>query len=93
MDAHTIVIGVVIIVLLYLLYLYFFGDSASVLVGVHDASSPVEISAALLLQVRLKTLPTLSGYMLVTGMPAQKRLFSNELVELVSALKWHLMQI
>ena len=45
MDAHTIVIGVVIIVLLYLLYLYFFGDSASVLVGVHDASSPVEISA------------------------------------------------
>ena len=28
MDAHKIVIGVVIIVLLYLLYLYFFGDSA-----------------------------------------------------------------
>ena len=44
MDAHTIVIGVVIIILLYLLYLYFFGDSAAVLVGVHDASQPVQIS-------------------------------------------------
>ena len=35
MDAHKIVIGVVIIVLLYLLYLYFFGNSSAVLVGIH----------------------------------------------------------
>ena len=45
MDAHKIVIGVVIIVLLYLLYLYFFGNSSAVLVGIHDASQEVRISA------------------------------------------------
>ena len=43
MDAHKIVIGVVIIVLLYLLYLYFFGDGSAVLVGVHAASQQVAI--------------------------------------------------
>jgi hypothetical protein len=46
MDAHKIVIGVVIIVLLYLLYLYFFGDSAAVLVGVHESSQEVQISSS-----------------------------------------------
>jgi hypothetical protein len=45
MDAHKIVIGVVIIVLLYLLYLYFFGNGNSVLVGVHETSQEVKISA------------------------------------------------
>ena len=44
MNAHTIVIGVVIIVLLYLLYLYFFGDGSAVLVGIHDASQEIKIS-------------------------------------------------
>ena len=45
MNAHKIVIGVVIIVLLYLLYLYFFGNSSAVLVGIHDASQEVQISS------------------------------------------------
>ena len=45
MDAHKIVIGVVIIVLLYLLYLYFFGNSSAVLVGIHDTSQEVQISS------------------------------------------------
>jgi len=45
MDAHKIIIGVVIIVLLYLLYLYFFGNSAAVLVGVHDATTEVKIGS------------------------------------------------
>ena len=44
MNAHTIVIGVVIIVLLYLLYLYFFGNGSAVLVGIHDASQEIKIS-------------------------------------------------
>ena len=44
MNAHTIVIGVVNIVLLYLLYLYFFGDGSAVLVGIHDASQEIKIS-------------------------------------------------
>ena len=45
MNAHKIVIGVVIIVLLYLLYLYFFGNSSAVLVGIHDTSQEVQISS------------------------------------------------
>ncbi len=46
LNAHTIVIGVVIIILLYLLYMYFFGDGSAVLVGQHNASQPVQISPA-----------------------------------------------
>lgn len=38
MDAHKIILGVVIVILIYLLYLYFFGDSGAVLEGMHDAS-------------------------------------------------------
>ena len=45
MDAHKIVIGVVIIVLLYLLYLYFFGNSAAVLVGVHETTAEIKIGS------------------------------------------------
>jgi len=45
MDAHKIVIGVVIIVLLYLLYLYFFGDSSAVLVGVHETGEEITITS------------------------------------------------
>ena len=46
MDAHKIVIGVVIIVLLYLLYLYFFGNSSAVLVGVHETSQEISITSS-----------------------------------------------
>ena len=43
---NTIVLGVVIIVLLYLLYAYFFGNDSTVLVGVHDTSSQVNVPAS-----------------------------------------------
>uniref|UniRef100_A0A6C0C447 LamG-like jellyroll fold domain-containing protein n=1 Tax=viral metagenome TaxID=1070528 RepID=A0A6C0C447_9ZZZZ len=43
MDAHKIIIGVVIVVLIYLLYLYFFGSNSTVLVGVHETSQEIRI--------------------------------------------------
>ena len=46
MNSHKIIIGVVIVILIYLLYLYFFGDSTTVLEGMHDAAVESVIPAS-----------------------------------------------
>ena len=46
MNSHKIILGVVIVILIYLLYLYFFGNSATVLEGMHDATVESVIPAS-----------------------------------------------
>ena len=46
MSTQNIVLGIIVVIILYVLYLYYFGDgSKKALVGMHDATTQVNVSA------------------------------------------------
>ena len=47
MDTHSIILGVIVIIILYIVYMYYFGNSStSYLAGLHDAKTSMTISSS-----------------------------------------------